>query len=402
MATKIEEAIVIPDENPSTPEQPFQITIENAVHNQIAKLDKFDSRLQELKDKYSGLKIKDSKDKPGHEAMKKAVSDLRSIRTGTDNDRKDMKAPLIAAGKSIENKANWIITEIEKIELPLIEQIREYDAAKEKEKLAENAMKEARLEKRVTALKLLGADFTGTGMLLEDGETRVFYDTKMLGGVEDDIFEVKMLPRYQEVFEAKEKVRIAAKEAKELEEKLQKEATEKFKADQRKLKEDQDKLELQKKEAEKETARLLKEKVEIRQKELYTFGLSHHYATGAWTLGELKVTAEQVENWTDEMWKHEMEKLGPKAEAEKKVIQEAAVKETERLNALAVAKALREKKEKEDLEKAENQRKAQEASDKVKYEDIVSYLEATPKYEFTSKHFKAKYKIIRDFLADLK
>jgi hypothetical protein len=183
---------------------------------------------------------------------------------------------------------------------------------------------------------------------------------------------------------------------------LQKEAAEKFKADQRKLKEDQEKLELQKKEAEKETARLLKEKVEIRQKELFTIGLSHHYATGAWTLGDIKVTAEQVENWEDSMWKFEIEKLVPIIEVEKKSIQEAAVKETERLNALAVAKALREKKEKDDLEKAENQRKAQEASDKVKYEDIVSYLEATPKYEFTSKHFKAKYKIIRDFLADLK
>jgi hypothetical protein len=213
MTQKTEAVIILPKEQP---EESFQETIEKALNHELAVMDKFDSRLQELKDKYSSLKIKDNKDKPGYEEMKKAVSDLRSIRTGTDKDRKEMKAPLIAAGKSIEKKADWIITEIEKIENPLIEQIKEYDAAKEKEKLAENAMKEARLEKRVTVLKLLGADFTGTGMMLEDGETRVFYDTKMLGGVEDDIFEVKILPRYQEVFEAKEKVRIAAKEAKEL------------------------------------------------------------------------------------------------------------------------------------------------------------------------------------------
>lgn len=376
----------------------FLPALNKLVNAEVARYDKYDLRMKELQEKYAHLEIKDVNDRSGYDEHKEALAELRGIRVGTDAERKNIKAPLIAAGKTIEAKAQWVIYGIEAIEAPLIERKEWFEKEKEAIKIAKEAAESKRLQTRVAQLKSLGADYDGEAMILGEASC----DTGMLRGTNDEIYLAKILPRFQAEFDAREKIRIAAAEAEALVNAQKKKDEEAIKEREKQLKEAEAKLKAEQKKAEEEKVRLRKEMIATRQAKLFSIGLTHEYSTGNWTLGDVKVMSITIENFTQDAWDDFVSTLLPDIEIEKEKIQAAVKKETERIQQEAAEKALRQQREKDALAEEERIKKSHEAGDKVKYEDLVSYLKAAPAYEFKSKHFKAKNRIILDFLSDLK
>ena len=95
-----------------------EIIVARQLEKELAQFDAYEKRIAELREQYSGLVIEGVSDVDGQAKVREAIAELRTLRVSTDAERKQAKAPFIQAGKSIEEKAQWIISEIEKIELP--------------------------------------------------------------------------------------------------------------------------------------------------------------------------------------------------------------------------------------------------------------------------------------------
>ena len=224
--------------------------VEKTIQQEVAKFDPFEARIAELKEKYQGLTIIDAEDKENYELVRVAISELRSIRTGTEKDKKEIKAPFLAACSTIEEKAKWIIAEVKKIEDPLQKRKDEIDEEREKEKAEKKRKQDAALFNRQLQLTKMGAQFDGANFILEGIEVNM----ALVREVDDETYEAEILPQFKEIFDRNEAVRIAEEEKK-------KEADRIFK-------EQQDELQRQQEEMRKRQEEMDRKENEIREKEL--------------------------------------------------------------------------------------------------------------------------------------
>lgn len=138
-----------------------QRTVENAIKPELVVFDKYEARINELKEKYSAIKINGIEDKAGYESARIAAGELRTTRTGSEEDRKSAKAFYLECGRAIDKKATWIENEILKLETPIKNQMIEIDKAKEKIKADKENEDIERLKVRHNLLVSSGATFDG-------------------------------------------------------------------------------------------------------------------------------------------------------------------------------------------------------------------------------------------------
>lgn len=173
----------------------------------VKKFDPYEIRMNELKEKYCGLKINGIEDKEGIEQNKLAIAELRTIRVNTEKDRKDIKAPFLKAASSIDAKAQWIMTGISAIEEPLkAEKKKIQDELERLARIEQDRINEV-IKKRVTQLSEMGAIFNGVEYILGD----VSYSLVNIAGSDEDIYQSKILPRYKEIFDKNESIRLSKK-----------------------------------------------------------------------------------------------------------------------------------------------------------------------------------------------
>lgn len=346
-ATSVKAVIISkPQEKKLSTEQ----TVQKVISGEVAKFDKFETRLNELKEKYKDLTIVDVNDKEGYENVRVAIGDLRSIRTGTDADKKVIKAPFLAACSTIEERSKWIIAEVSKIETPLQKRKDEIDEEKEKIKADKKAKQEAAFAKRLVQLTAMGASFAdGMNLVLED----VSYEAVLIRESDDEIYEQVILPKYKSIFDKNEAERIKKQQEEEEKKRKQEEEQEKLKKQQQELQEaqerlkrDQEELQRQKDEA---ARKELAERTNNRVKQIAAIGLqfdgiSEYRYKGAF------ITLEDVKTFQDDTW-------------------------NQLIN--TAEKVVSEIKEKEEREKKEqNERKAIMDARKAKGETRLSLLEA--------------------------
>lgn len=106
-----------------------------AVQTAVAEFDKVAAGLAALQDKYGSV-VYDVRTTQGMDDAKSARAAVREPRYAIEQTRKAAKAPILALGKQLDDRAKEITAAILKIEIPIDEQIKAEDARKEAEKQA--------------------------------------------------------------------------------------------------------------------------------------------------------------------------------------------------------------------------------------------------------------------------
>lgn len=214
-AKKQEEVLTIEAEE--IIDAPVSEMVQKTIDTEIKRFDPFEARLNELKEQYSGLAIKDVNDREGYEDVRLAIGELRKVRTETEKDKKAIKAPFLKACASIEEKSKWIIREVSKIEDPLQARKDEIDAERDRIKAEKKAQQDKQYTIRSLQLTKLGGQFTGTHFTIADHE----FEAVLVRECDEDIYISTILPPFQAAYEAAEmhrveQERIAAEAAQKL------------------------------------------------------------------------------------------------------------------------------------------------------------------------------------------
>ena len=106
-----------------------------AVQTAVAEFDKVAAGLKDLQDRFGGV-LYDVTTTKGMDSAKEARAAVRAPRFEVERVRKAAKAPILALGKSIDDRAKEITAAILKIEEPIVLQIEAEETRKEAEKQA--------------------------------------------------------------------------------------------------------------------------------------------------------------------------------------------------------------------------------------------------------------------------
>jgi hypothetical protein len=357
-------------------EIPVAKELQKSINQEIKRFDPFEKRLNEMKEKYSVLTIVDINDRDGYEDVRTAIGELRSVRTGTAKDKAIIKKPFLEACAAIEEKSKWIISEVEKIETPLQNRKDEIDAEKEKIKQERLAKEAERLKVRTAALIKMGVVFDGVGYTLGD----VSFDLDVIRESEDDLYERKIFPRYKEVFDKNEEIRldnerkqqeILAEEQRKKDELIKRE--EQIRAHEEKIRQQQQ-AEIEKENAEKIRLHKIEEEkrnAEITERcgQLTLLGLKFDFNDNYYKGFDCAVHTLDISGYDKQKWAEMIQKMIPHIEKVKKEIQDNELKEQERK-----AEELRLKTIEEEKQRAERQRLADEEQkrlDEIKRQEQI-------------------------------
>lgn len=103
--------------------------------NQIAEYSRTEAALAELREKY-GTVVFDVSTTKGLTLAREARAEIRGWRTGLEKERVKIKEPALSYCKRIDSEAKRITAELEKLEEPIDQTIKEEEGRKEKERLA--------------------------------------------------------------------------------------------------------------------------------------------------------------------------------------------------------------------------------------------------------------------------
>lgn len=388
-------------------EMPVSVVLQESINQEVKRFDPYEARMDELREKYSALKITSPSDKEGIENNRLALADLRTIRTDTEKERKARKAPFLKACADIESKAQFIISGVEKIEEPLKAQKNEIQKEVERIATEEKERILKRNKVRTAQLSDMGAVFNGVDYVLGD----VSYSFDVISSTDADIYDEKILPKYREVFEKNELVRLEQEHLQREEEARKKKEADDLKAAQEEFRKKEAKIRLEQEQREKDEKAYRDRLRERRSGELFPYRRQvlqrqiDIYEIWKLEESEFLQILEHVKSDFDK----EVEERAVKEQIEKER-QAVAKKEQEEKDKIriekekqeAIEKALADKKEKERLAEIDRLSKLEESNDKVKYAETINYLKATPIYEMRSGQYRSKMRIINDFLSDLK
>lgn len=121
-----------------------------------------------LEDQYSSI-VPDASTKSGYEHCKQVRAEVLPIKTKLEAARKELKSPILAAGKLIDSSLNPLIARIEAIYKPFEDKYREVDNAKKlKEEARQQQITDAMSAIQNAVLKAVGADSEAIQQVIDD------------------------------------------------------------------------------------------------------------------------------------------------------------------------------------------------------------------------------------------
>lgn len=120
----------------------------------LTEFDKIGAGLAALRTKYAGV-VYDVKTSAGMKLAAAARTEIRAPRYATETARKAAKAPVLALGRNIDERAAWIVAELMKIESPIDAQIKAEEERKEAEREAQEKAERERLARIQAGLEEL-------------------------------------------------------------------------------------------------------------------------------------------------------------------------------------------------------------------------------------------------------
>ena len=118
-----------------------------------------ESKVAELKEKYTGVTIIDENDEEGYKLAREAKSILVKTRTASEDDRKVGLKPIDELRDNVHNRFMSVQTELKTIEAPITSRIKEIDDIEKKRKEDEALAKEKKVEDRRNELVKKGMVF---------------------------------------------------------------------------------------------------------------------------------------------------------------------------------------------------------------------------------------------------
>lgn len=384
--------------------------VEKTIQQEVAKFDPFEARIAELKEKYQGLTIIDAEDKENYELVRVAISELRSIRTGTEKDKKEIKAPFLAACSTIEEKAKWIISEVKKIEDPLQKRKDEIDEEREREKAEKKRRQDAALFNRQLQLTKMGAAFDGTNFILEGVEVNM----TLVREVDDETYEEQILPQFKEIFEKNEAIRIAEEDKKKEADRILKEQQDELERQQEAMRKRQEEMDRKENEIKERELAAQKKKENDRIIVLHSLGMTYYHPDNSYVYNGVYVVMEDIKILNDENWGDLLRKVEDRIYSIKEDERREADRKIEAAKQKSIQDALdKQKKEQEEAQAAKARqdeldrlRKEEElavASDDVKWKSFLSLLPVgVGNLEFKSRKYRTKAAIAVEKLQEIK
>lgn len=91
-------------------------TDQDFINSQLKKYNVTDAALADIKQRYGELSVHGPDDKAGYDAVKAAIADVRSIRTGIEKNRKELKDLALRYGRAVDDEAKRLTSEVSQIE----------------------------------------------------------------------------------------------------------------------------------------------------------------------------------------------------------------------------------------------------------------------------------------------
>ena len=289
-----EESLLTPEETP-----------EDRIAMEIKKYNFVDAALDELKKKYKDIKVLPvppiDADKATKEAFKKSLDDakeaisvLRPMRTGTEKKRKELNEDYIAIKSGIDKEGKRIISLVAELEDPIQVQVKEAEAAIEKQKEDLKIAEQVKINQRAADLLENGMKFVG--QWYEIGEITI--DAFVLKSLTDEAF----LDLLGKVKLANEKIieeeAAAAAKKKQEEEELEKQKQEQEQA--------QKKLDKEAEDLKQQQANLRRQVIGFRKQSLEAIGFVFSTVSESFKIenpsGIISVILSDVESFNDFDW----------------------------------------------------------------------------------------------------
>jgi hypothetical protein len=375
-----------------------------------AQLDSFvlpiEAKITELREKSKLLAIVDINDKKGYDEVVVFIRECRTLRTSTDKETAIIKRPMLDANKWVEEKRKYVITSVSEVEDQAQALKDSIDAEKEKIKAEKKEKQEAVLRERTAVLNTMDVTFDGVNFVLGD----VSFERAVIMDADEDIYQDKIFARYKKVFDENEVIRI---ENEKLE--AQRLLDEKKKQDDLAAK--QAEIDKKEKELESQKLQLAKDK-KAADKKLFSERLAQLKDTrynGIAVLYQDKMIASEIEliEMDGDSFESLKEKHNKLVDENNAVAAQKAADELAESNRKAaekaqqelldkIAKENQEKADKEAADKLAAQEKAENESDKVKWDLYVKQLLEVNKPNLTGRHFSKKMGIAIEKLGEIK
>ena len=91
-------------------------TDQEFINSQLKKYNVTDAALADIKQRYGELSVHGPDDKAGYDAVKAAIADVRSVRTGIEKKRKELKDLALRYGRAVDDEAKRLTSEVSQIE----------------------------------------------------------------------------------------------------------------------------------------------------------------------------------------------------------------------------------------------------------------------------------------------
>lgn len=355
------------------------VVIANKIKTGLMAFEDKKAELIQLRDYVDGLDITSTEDKAAIRQVAEGRKKLKATRVEIEKEGKSMRDPLTALAKGISAKENELVALIEPTEKKLL--AKEKWVKDENERI-DREQKEAQaklIQGRVDSLSKYGyaIDINLLTGLTNDQFIKVVDDARILWEKEEQV-------KAEEANKLEEERARIAKERLELEELRKKQAEA-----ERILKERQEEIDLrdreskQREEEEKIYAQkkkedaLKKERFEPRKAQLIELGFVQYNGVDFSLEDTWSTYWEQVFNMSDEEWESYLEDIKDAIDRRRHRLEEEEKKRASELEK-ARLRGIEEAKQESERKAAEETERVNQASDKEKFNVIMSHLENMP------------------------
>lgn len=404
-----------------------EIPLEKKIENALVRENITDTVIAELKERYSGLKLKSLDDKGGYLQIKEARKNVRAVGIITEKLCKHGREDAIKEQKLWLATEKRILDKIAKVQEPLEDEIKKFDDEVERKENEEKERKEKVFQERQATLIKLGAVYNNGQFVLNHIE----YEIGNIREAEKDVWEEIILPKYKDEFEKNEaeKVRI---------EKEREAVALKLKQEQDELNRQREEMERQKKElveaqaamqkmkddAEREQRRMeqerqdklireQRERIEKRYDHLSKLGMRYNSQYDAYVLEDINVDNKtEITLLNDEEWGNLIATITPIVEEKKRAIELKRLTEIEAKRLADIEAALKAERERVAKEKADAEFKAQQAElfrqekleqakDKEKWELFIEAIKKLETFDMRSGQYRKRMQIAKEKLSEI-
>lgn len=404
----------------SDTQEVMELSLEKVIESKLVQNNVTEQVLAALKDKYGKMKLAALDDKESYLELKAAAKECAKVRTLTVKLCKEGREEAVKTQKLWIAKEKEIVGEVDVVESALDAEIAKYDnEVKRKEQEEIKRQEEAYINRQAT-LNKMGARYEAGSFVLGEAS----FEADLVKGMDNEIWENDVVPKFQAEYEKIEAVRVA-------EEKAKAEREEEMRAEQEKLRKEQEAFRLQQEQfkqqqeeaARKENERIAEEKRlkaeadnnrwRSRLALLDEAGWNGQFAFPRLGDNEAKIfTYDELVELSDETFTLRMKEYNQSTAVLKKEIADKAeqkrVADIEEAKQKAIIdeqnkqkKLQEEAEEKKRQDELKKQQELEAANDKTKWDEVIKYLKNCPKFEMRSGQYRKKNQIYTEKIEEI-